>query len=472
MFLSPRNFSYLAIVAMLSGCVAVAKGEPEGTEVNRDHANLHCELEQNKQQPDLTNPLAIDIHIDGSGSMLGYINQENSSYIQALKLLDSTLGLSSRDSQLTVKYYRSGDYQHQAKGLTRSEFRKAHKSEFYDGKNPAFPAVSSDLGSLITKPKNSDRLTVIVTDLEQNDGDVNLIANKIKENYFNSKDKNYAVGIWAVKSEFNGTVYSASDADKKFNYNTEGKTSKQYRPFYILFLGDYQDITNYFDKLAKEQGNLSDYATAYPSDRSKFVIFSPNNLLADVSYLNSPLNLSSYLVAPNLLHNGNVSVEKNNQPIELLEIKNKNADALEVKYQLPLKQINHTLSADPNDLKVAIDISAFDKFNKQQFKQAPAAEKALDFKDWQINDNQLEFVTTINPKNFTESNIYYFKVDVTAKDLQKPDWWNEWNLNSGSDGSKTSNLYGFMNSLKNITLNSMNESTLTIGRLCYAIQKD
>ena len=472
MFLSPRNFSYLAIVAMLSGCVAVAKGEPEGTEVNRDHANLHCELEQNKQQPDLTNPLAIDIHIDGSGSMLGYINQENSSYIQALKLLDSTLALSSRHSQPTVKYYRSGDYQHQAKELTRSEFRKAHKSEFYDGKNPAFPAVSSDLGSLITKPKNSDRLTVIVTDLEQNDGDVNLIANKIKENYFNSKDKNYAVGIWAVKSEFNGTVYSASDADKKFNYNTEGKTSKQYRPFYILFLGDYQDITNYFDKLAKEQGNLSDYATAYPSDRSKFVIFSPNNLLADVSYLNSPLNLSSYLVAPNLLHNGNVSVEKNNQPIELLEIKNKNADALEVKYQLPLKQINHTLSADPNDLKVAIDISAFDKFNKQQFKQAPAAEKALDFKDWQINDNQLEFVTTINPKNFTESNIYYFKVDVTAKDLQKPDWWNEWNLNSGSDGSKTSNLYGFMNSLKNITLNSMNESTLTIGRLCYAVQKD
>lgn len=464
MFLFKKNLSYLAIVAMLSGCVAVAKGEPEGTAVNGDYANLHCELEQNKQQTELTNPLAIDFHIDGSGSMLGYINQENSSYVQALKLLDSTLGLSSRDSQLTVKYYRSGDYQHQAKELNRSEFRKAHKSEFYDGKNPVFPAVSSDLGSLITKPKNSDRLTVIVTDLEQNDGDVNLITNKIKENYFNSKDKNYAVGIWAVRSEFNGTVYSTSDADKKFNYNTEGKTSKQYRPFYILFLGDYQDIANYFDKLAKEQGNLS--------DRSKFLIFSPHNLVADLSYLNSPLNLSSDLAAPSLLNNGDVSVEKNNQPIELLEIKNENADALEVKYQLPLKQINHTLSAEPDDLKVTIDVSAFDKFNKQQFKQAPAAAKALDFKDWQINDNQLEFVTTINPKNFTESNIYYFKVDVTAKDLQKPDWWSEWNLNSGSDGAKTSNLYGFMNSLKNITLNSMDESTLTIGRLCYAIQKD
>ncbi len=464
MFLFKRNISYLAIVGMLSGCVAVAKGEPEGTPVNGDYANLHCELEQKDQQAELTNPLAIDVNIDGSGSMLGYINQENSSYIQALKLLDSTLNLSSRRSPSTVKYYRSGDYQHQAKGLTRSEFRKANKSDFYDGTNSTFPAVSSDLGSLITKPKNSDRLTVIITDLEQNDGDVNLIANKIKENYFNSQDNNYAVGIWAVKSEFNGTVYSASDANKKFNYNTVGKTSKQYRPFYILFLGDYQDITNYFDKLAKEEGNLS--------DRSKFLIFSPHNLVADVSYLNSPLNLSSDLAAPSLLNNGDVSVEKNNQPIELLEIKNKNADALEVKYQIPLKQINHTLSADPNDLKVAIDVSEFDKFNKQQFKQAPAAAKALNFKDWQIDNNQLNFVTTINPNNLTESNIYYFKVDVTAKDLQKPDWWSEWNLNSGSDGSKTSNLSDFMNSLKNITLNSMNESGSTIGRLCYAVQKD
>jgi hypothetical protein len=464
MFFLKRNIVYLALVAMLSGCVAIAKGEPEGTKSNDSHANLYCELEPKKQQAELTNPLAIDVHIDGSGSMLGYVNQDNSSYIQALKLLDSTLGLSGNRSKSSVKYYRSGDHQHSAKELTRSEFIKAQKIEFYNGKTSVFPAVSSDLGSLITKPKNSDRLTVIVTDLEQNDGDVNLIANKIKENYFNSKDNNYAVGIWGIKSEFNGTIYSASDANKKFSYNTEGKNSSQYRPFYVLILGHYQDIANYFDKLAKEQGDLS--------DRSKFVIFSPHNLLADVSYLNSPLNLSSDLTAPDLLHNGDVSVEKNNQPIELLEIKNKNADTLEVKYQLSLKQINHTLLADPNDLKIAIDVSAFDKFNEKEFKKTPAAAKALDFSNWQIDGEELKFVTTINSNNLTESNIYYFKVDVTTKDLQKPAWWSDWNLNGGNDGAKTSNLYGFMNSLKNITLNSMDESTLTVGRLCYAIQKN
>ena len=144
--------------------------------------------------------------------------------------------------------------------------------------------------------------------------------------------------------------------------------------------------------MEKEQGDLS--------DRSKLLIFSPHNLVADVSYLNSPLNLSSDLAIPNLLNNGNVSVEKNNQPIELLEIKNKNSDALEVEYQLPLKQVNHALSAYPNDLKVALDVSAFDKFNKQQFKEVPAAAKALSFKNWQIGNNRLEFVTTIKPQEF------------------------------------------------------------------------
>ena len=96
----------------------------------------------------------------------------------------------------------------------------------------------------------------------------------------------------------------------------------------------------------------------------------------------------------------------------------------------------------------------------------------MDLDNWNLNDNKLEFTTSINPGNFDESNVYYFKVDVMAKDLQKPDWWKEWNLSSGNDGSKTSNLYGFMNSLKNITLNSMDESTLTVGRFCYAVQKD
>ncbi len=396
--------------------------------------------------------------------MFGYVNYENSSYIQALKLLDSILTLGGNRSKSTVKYYRSGDHKHQAKELTRSEFRKAGNSEFYDGTTATFPGVSSDIATIITTPKNRDRLTVIVTDLEQNDGDVNLIANKIKKSYFDQKDQNYAVGIWAIKSEFNGTVFSPSDPNQKFSYNTDGKTTKQYRPFYVLFLGHYQDIANYFDNLQKDLGTLR--------DRTNLLIFSPQQILADIAYLNSPTNLPSDLATPNSLHNGQVALEKNNQPVELLEITNKNTNSIEVQYQVPLQTINHSLAINPNDLTTKITATAFDKFNKQEFKQETPAQKALEFTNWQIDNNQLNFTTIINPNNFPESNIYYFKVDVMANDLQKPGWWSEWNLNSGNDGSKTSNLYNFMNGLKNITLNSMDESDSTVARLCYGIQKN
>lgn len=465
MFFFEKNIIALVVALSLSGCsIPLAQGVTEGTEPSNDYISLYCKLNQNLEKTQVAEPLTIDLYVDGSGSMLGYINDENSSYIQTLKLLDSILVLGGSRSQSTVKYYRSGDHKFQAKELTRQEFRKAFKPEFYDGTNATFPGVSSALASIITTPKNRDRLTIIVTDLEENDGDINLIAKNIKKSYFEQKNENYAVGIWGIKSEFNGTVYSPSDANKKFNYNTAGKTSKQYRPFYVLFLGHYQDIANYFNKLQKEQGTLS--------DRSNFLIFSPQNLLSDIAYLNSPTNLSSDLATPNSLHNGDVAVEKNNQPVELLKITNKNANSFEVEYQVPLEPLNHTLSVDTNELKTKITATAFDKFNKKEFKQVPAVQKALDLKDWQIDANKLKFTTTINPENFPESNIYYFTVDVIAKDLQKPTWWSEWNLNAGNDGSKTSNLYSFMNGLKNITLNSMDESTLTVARFCYAIQKD
>ena len=61
-------------------------------------------------------PLGISIQVDGSSSMLGYVSDAGSLYVQTLKLLDETLSLVSKTP---VQYYRSGN------ALTRSDFRKA-----------------------------------------------------------------------------------------------------------------------------------------------------------------------------------------------------------------------------------------------------------------------------------------------------------------------------------------------------------
>jgi hypothetical protein len=400
--------------------------------------------------------------------MLGYVNSDNSAYGQSLKILDNVMSLGSSQSKSIVKYYRSGDGKNKAKELTRSQFIKATKTDFYNGSNPDFPAISSDLASLITASKKDEKLTAIVTDLAQNNGDVTLINQKIKEHYFNNKQKDYAVGIWGVKSEFDGTVYSADNTSKNFTYNTQGKNIEQYRPFYVIFIGSYQDISNYFTKLQKESSKFS--------DRSKFAIFSPKHLLTEPSYLNKATKISQDLVSSNSLNNGDVAVENNNQPIELLEVIDNNSKAAEAEYQVDLHSINNSLAIDSNELDIKTQVTAFDKFTKKNFKEVPEAQNALHLNNWQIDRDRLSFTTKIEPNNFTESGIYYFAIDLIAKDLQGQTWWNEWDLDSEkgdlSNGSKTENLLNFMNGLKSITVSSMDSNALTVGRFCYVVQKN
>ncbi|MGL5806233.1 MAG: hypothetical protein ACRC11_12465, partial [Xenococcaceae cyanobacterium] len=145
-------------------------------------------------------------------------------------------------------------------------------------------------------------------------------------------------------------------------------------------------------------------------------------------------------------------------------------------YQVELHPISNSLAIDPNDLDIKTQVTAFDKFTKKNFKEVPEAQNALHLNNWQIKNDRLSFTTKIEPNNFTESGIYYFAIDLVAKDLRGQSWWNEWDLNAEKDdlgnGSKTENLLNFMNGLKSITVNSMETSALTVGRFCYAVQKN
>ncbi|MGL5875470.1 MAG: hypothetical protein ACRC2R_24425 [Xenococcaceae cyanobacterium] len=458
----------LASSLLLYGCIPLAKGTVEGTQSTDEYIALPCKLKTDNTQVSAIDSLKTDIYVDGSGSMLGYVTSDNSTYSQILKILDNVISLGGSHFKSEVKYYRSGDSKNKLKGLTRSQFMKAVQTDFYNGSNPDFPAVSSDLVSLVTASKKDEKLTIIVTDLAQNNGDVTLINQKIKEHYFNNKQKDYAVGVWGIKSEFNGTVYSADRADRNFTYNTQGKNSEQYRPFYVVFVGSYQDIANYFTKLQKESSKFS--------DRSEFSIFSPKHLLTEASYLKMPTKISHDLARVNALNNGDVAVENNNQPIELLEVLDNNSKAAVAEYQVELHPISNSLAIDPNDLDIKTQVTAFDKFTKKNFKEVPEAQNALHLNNWQIKNDRLSFTTKIEPNNFTESGIYYFAIDLVAKDLRGQSWWNEWDLNAEKDdlgnGSKTENLLNFMNGLKSITVNSMETSALTVGRFCYAVQKN
>ena len=423
--------------------------------------DLPCELSLASSQPPKSDNITIAIHVDGTPSMQGYVTTSTKSrYAQTLAFLDSAFLTSGSRPQTTVQYYRLGT---SSQPIKREAFREAQKPKFYDGSDPNFPPLKvSQIEAAITPPDKGDKLSVIITDLYQKDADTTLVNKKIKDNYLNKEKKGYAVGIWGIKSEFNGTVYDVGLQNSKFNYTTQGKQLNQFHPFYVIFLGPYTDIVYYFDKLCE----------ATLCKDNQFVIFSPYSLVSQPSYLQGTPELPQGLNRLMSINNGNVAVEVKDKNIELLEVGNKEEKEFKIGYTVPFNPLKHTLSIDSNSIDSEIKIKTFDQFEKD-FKEQ-SGDSPLKISDWKVTENQLGFVTKINPTNI-QPGVYFFTVDAVAKRLQEQTWWQAWSANEDSqDGAKTNNLLRFLQELKTITTDLMNaqDNKPVIGRFCYAIQKN
>lgn len=424
--------------------------------------------------------LDIAINVDGSRSMLGYVNNSSNRYVQTLKLLDETLSLGDLRSNTSVNYYRSSN------PITRSDFRKAQLPLFYDESNSNFPNISVPIQEFVTPPGENDTLLAIVTDLDQAAGDVTILLQKIKETYLNKDQQGYAVGIWAIKSEFTGDVFvQKQQIIERFTF-PNAESADETRPFYVIFLGRYQDINRYFDKLATNNQNLL--------NESELAIFSPNNIVKNISYLDKnveekPPEKQAILQEWSLKYKNLVKIQAQDKNSQLWEITSGQTETVNIQDSVDLTLSEYTLPIEANSITVEPDIRVFDKFSKQfqksdEFmKDDSSLKSAMEIGRWNIDNTdltngqeQLAFTSTIQPDKFPEPGIYLFTFDVVAKELQEPEWWNEWswqaNRDSNLDGSKTHNLSNFLSGLKTITTNLMEENPPIIGRFCYAIQKN
>lgn len=430
-----------------------------------------CQNETLLLSPSPSTPLDIALHVDGSGSMLGYVTIPNSRYIRTLESLDTILtGQGPRDNQ-TLKYYRSGGTENQT--LNRQEYRKATTSEFYDG--TLFPKVSSQLDKAITSPNQNDKILVFVTDLDQNDGDFSNLVDQIDKTYLRNQSGKYSVGILAIKSEFKGTVYTTEPQNyADFKYNTEGKNKNKYRPFYVIMIGNKSDINYYYEQLKKQDEELI--------KEIQFVIFSADNMVKEITSPKNSQPLPNDINSPKSLQSGRVVFEPstpNQSPYTFLEIpKGIETKQITIPYTLNLSLSDHHLTPTPSmditniQVSNSLEKKFIDQSNNNSLKQA------LQISDLNLTGQNLTFNTQILPESLSEPGIYLFTVDLTTKDLQTPDWWEKWDWGSQQDshqtnkqdGSKTYHLKDFMTTLKN-RLTDGNKS-ISLGRFCYAIQKD
>ncbi|BAZ14189.1 hypothetical protein NIES4071_60290 [Calothrix sp. NIES-4071] len=439
---------------------------------------LSCDIPPPNSTSTQSKPLNINIHVDGTPSMLGYVtspNNANTRYSQTIDLLEGTLsGGQPRGFQPKFKYYRLGQTSQEIP-QQRTGYLEARKPLFYDGSSSAFPSLQVSNIQTAINPGSNDNLTVIITDLYENAADLNGIANAISQNYFSTKESANAVGLFARKSEFNGNVYLEDGTNKKFIYNTndkQGNKISEFRPFYIIFLGQYQDIKYYFDRLEKALTNNKEL-----NKDSYLSIFSPSNIVNKLSSLqDKPKEIPQGINELASINNNKLSIEVDQQPIHIFEIaKSRTDDNREFKlnYTVPLETLSNTLSMDLQSVKTDVKVQQYDRQDKE-FKQltSTSAEKnALQLSQWGADNNKLKFVTVIKPNNFPEPGVYYLQTDVLPQELQEQNWWKDWSTdNNTTTDWKTYKLYDFLQALRARASSALQANKTTVARFCYLIQ--
>ena len=266
---SIRLISIYIVLALLSACVPVKFSDISEIESTRIYCEAPEQLEKatnsqpensagnsseqlekatNTQYDDadlseVSDSTNISVFVDGTPSMAGYTSNPNSTYVLTLEQIDSILEITSQGEN---SFFRLGQHKDNRlyKSISRAQFYSdARLNSFYEGNgNYEFLQVSK-IDAAISEANGKNGLTVIITDLYQSEEDVTAISKRIKDVYFNKENDNAAIGILGLRSQFDGKIY-IEEISRNSSSNWSGK-----RPFYILVLGQFNDVEDHILQL-------------------------------------------------------------------------------------------------------------------------------------------------------------------------------------------------------------------------------
>lgn len=479
-------FAYALVLILLPAC---------GPEVFSDKAQdeskqISCEVDS--VQRDRSGSSAINLFIDGTPSMEGYTAQPNSLYVRTLKQLDSILATGgNRPLSRDLAFYRlgqtaSGDA---FKQIDRNQYRDAQLSKFYGGSGYESLAVSH-IDEAVLPPDEENELTIIVTDLYQANDDITSISSQIKKHHFSNESSNPAVGVVGLLSEFNGPVYVEElSGTREFSWAKE-------HPFYVIFIGQQNDVEYYISQLTAKLGSKEGQVNA--------TIFSPElayefalelNTLENNQALKERLEsqtlkgetvaklLNSISVPAVSMKQGDVVAEVHQSPIQMIELLDGAKNAVSILADAAIEQTSpYTLGIDVESQKLLAQVSPY-RFSGSEASIVESEDatlaSAVSISDWKIENGLLSFSTEIDASKIQTPGIYLYKAAVTVdasaggSPLQPlPDTWQSWDAPQGSsDGSRTINLLPFLEELKSLTEREIQNDPPVLGQLCYLIQK-
>lgn len=394
------------------------------------------------QFPALSKALNVEIYLDGTLSIQGFIVPGIASrYQQVLPLLESTVESGWKSSR--VSFYKFGTA---IQELPQRRYLEAQHQKFYlDSQINRETLIQN-----VIDQAAADRMTIIVTDLFQTDADVNLIVNKIKDKYIAN---NLAVGVLAIKSEFNGKIYDVGPNNYNFPYRSDNSNPATFRPFYLVAFGNLADVSNYFDEAFKNGLN------AFPETRA--VIFSRYVSEEVSSFAESAVtDISKLQDVSNLL-----PTDTKAEHLKQFRVLSDSTPLASFSARLSYKALRYVMPVASPELEAEVTAFKCEAPNEikkgkapQQLSKNEDATRAFAIKDARLNESTLDFKAEIVPAFLPGAGIYCFKSTLRPKGYKLPDWFTDWNMSSEQaetwrrnpkefNGATTFNLEAFLRNL-------------------------
>lgn len=141
--------------------------------------------------------ITINIYLDATTSMKGFATNVTGVYNKFIDEIESSVAAGWKKAE--IHFFKFGT---KIKEVDRNGFKAAKSQPFYA--EPGFYEKTNI--DYVIERMDSSQINVVITDLFQDEGDVNSIVLKIKEKCFS---KGVYVGILAIKSDYDGMVFDA-----------------------------------------------------------------------------------------------------------------------------------------------------------------------------------------------------------------------------------------------------------------------
>ena len=407
------------------------------------------------------------IYFDATLSMQGFVVPDSTHYTRICPYLESVIVSGWRDGK--VDFFRFGE---QVEPIDRSTYLQAGHADFYEQENiyretfiqkiidyedqrfggqmetnstpeepteievnniPEEPIEVAAPTEEIKERREAGQLVVIVTDLFQDRGDINLLVAQLKEKYIKN---GIEVGLFGMRSQFDGTVYDTGIGQPPLPY-------QGVRPFYLLVLGRYADIAHYFNRLI---------ATDFPeAKKANTVIFSQYLVSSLISFEGVPENLIHWknLNLDSVLFDQDPRLKQFIIAKEPDSIIRRYPDSVNISTTLKYVLSPHAVFFDSDALQVSVTTKYFQKGKAEEDLDI---QRHLEVKS-ELLEKEFSVKFTLAPQFLDKDDICFYAVSLSPKidDYKVPDWCLAWNMEGELDGSRTLNLVNFVRDLSRVT---------------------